>query len=179
MAMPSLALADTMPQLDFKNPLLLSQVVWGAIIFALFYVALSWFSLPKLAGVLAKRASTIAEDLETATSAKLGADQALAEIAASRHATAIESQAAIARATEQAKAAAMVESARLTAELDAQLAESETRIQTARAAAMGALAEVSVETAAALIHRLTGKRASPQHLAGAVATTLAARGIGA
>ena len=33
LALPASALAEGMPQLDFKNPLTISQVVWLAIIF--------------------------------------------------------------------------------------------------------------------------------------------------
>ena len=38
---PAIARAEGMPQLDFGNPLTISQVVWGAIIFIVLYVLLS------------------------------------------------------------------------------------------------------------------------------------------
>jgi hypothetical protein len=34
------AFAGTMPQLDFANPLLKAQVIWGAVIFAGLYLAI-------------------------------------------------------------------------------------------------------------------------------------------
>ena len=55
-----------MPQLDFANPLTTSQVVWGAIIFAVLYVLLSRIGLPKVGAVIEERARHIASDLETA-----------------------------------------------------------------------------------------------------------------
>lgn len=174
---PMPALAGTMPQLDFANPLTISQVVWGAIIFAVLYLAFSWFALPRVGRVLENRAQSIAADLETAKAAKQAADEAAATADTARRTAAAQGQAAVAAASEAAKTAAAAESARLNAALDVQLAESEQRITAARAAAMGALAEVAAETASTLIGRLTGKRASPQHLAGAVANAMAARGI--
>ena len=63
---PAAARAEGMPQLDFANPLTTSQVVWGAIIFALLYVLLSRIGLPKVGAVLEERARHIAADLETA-----------------------------------------------------------------------------------------------------------------
>ena len=59
-----------MPQLDFANPLTTSQVVWGAIIFAVLYVLLSRIGLPKVGEVLEERARHIAADLETAQASK-------------------------------------------------------------------------------------------------------------
>ena len=73
---------EGMPQLDFKNVLLRSQVVWLVIIFVLLYVLLSRWALPKIATVLEKRASTIEGDLNAARSAKASADAAVAELTA-------------------------------------------------------------------------------------------------
>ena len=64
--LPGVAHAEGMPQLDFANPLTTSQVVWGAIIFALLYFVLSRFALPRVAEVIEQRAQHIAADLETA-----------------------------------------------------------------------------------------------------------------
>ncbi len=41
---PSAARAQGMPQLDFANPLTLTQVGWGAVIFIVLYVLLSRFA---------------------------------------------------------------------------------------------------------------------------------------
>ncbi len=179
LAAPDAAHAGTMPQLDFANPLLTSQVVWGAIIFVVFYLALSRMALPKVGAVLERRAQSIAGDLNTALAAKAAADTARDAVTAARHQAAAEGQAAITAATDRAKAAAAAQAATLNAALDAQLAQAEQQIAAARGAAMGALGEVAAETAGALITRLTGKRASPDHLAGAVGTVMAARGINA
>ncbi len=80
--MPVVARAEGgMPQLDFANPLTTSQVVWGAIIFAVLYIVLSRFALPRVASVIEERARHIAADLETARAARGRADAAAQEVA--------------------------------------------------------------------------------------------------
>ena len=74
--LPTAAKAAGMPQLDFANPLTTSQVVWGAIIFAVLYIVLSRIALPKVGAVIEERARHIAADLETAQAAKARADEA-------------------------------------------------------------------------------------------------------
>ena len=64
--------ADTMPQLDFHNPLLASQIVWGAAIFVVFYLLVSRWGLPKVDAVLEQRAAMIeATDTAAAVVARL------------------------------------------------------------------------------------------------------------
>ena len=147
---------EGMPQLNFKTPLTVSQVVWGAIIFTLLYFMLSRWALPKVASVVEDRRTRIGTDLDTARTAKTEADAAVAEVTEATRRARSESQAAIATATQQAKAEAATQAAAANAALDAQLTEAETRIATARTAAMGALRQVAGDTAAAVVTRLTG-----------------------
>ena len=79
--LPAAARAEGMPQLDFANPLTTSQVVWGAIIFAVLYVLLARIGLPKVAEVIEQRARHIASDLETAQKSKAQADEAAVHVA--------------------------------------------------------------------------------------------------
>jgi len=109
---------EGMPQLDFKNVLLKSQVVWLVIIFALLYVLLSRWALPKIGNVLEKRASTIEGDLNAARGAKASADAAVAELTAKTREAHAGAQAEIAAAVGAAKAAADSEAAVLNARLD-------------------------------------------------------------
>lgn len=150
------ARADTMPQLDFANHLLVSQVVWGAIIFAAFYFLLARWGLPKVASVLELRASTIAADLDQARAAKQAADQAVADLTAARQKAYADSQAAIAEATAKAKADSASRAAEQSQKLDRQLAESEARIGASRAEAMGRLQDMATDAAEAVVTRLTG-----------------------
>jgi len=168
---------EGMPQLDFKNVLLKSQVVWLVIIFALLYVLLSRWALPKIGTVLEKRAATIEGDLNAARGAKASADAAVAELTAKTRAAHAGAQAEIANAVDAAKAATASQTATLTARLDAQLAEAEGRINIARTAAMGALRQVASDTASVVVSRLTGVAANNSAVDAAVGSALTARGL--
>ena len=164
-----------MPQLDFKNPLTISQVVWLAIIFTLLYLLLSRWALPKVGEVLAMRASTIAADLDAARSAKAAADAAVAELTEATTAAQATAQHAIAGAVATAKDAAAAQSASLNARLEAQLSDAEKRINVARSAAMAALRDVAADTATAVVTRLTGATPDTAAVDKAVGAALAAR----
>jgi F-type H+-transporting ATPase subunit b len=164
-----------MPQLDFSNPLMLAQVVWLLIIFGIFYYVLSQIALPRVASVLEERRNRIDGDLEAARAAKAEADAAMA---AHQEATARarqESHAAITAATQSAQAEAAEQAAALNARLNQQIEAAESRINTARDAAMGALREVATDTANALVTRLTGLKNEPA-VAAAVQRELAVQG---
>jgi F-type H+-transporting ATPase subunit b len=176
--LPSAAMAAGMPQLDFANPLTLSQVVWGALIFIVLYILARWFALPEVASVLEERANHIARDLENAQQAKAKSDAAAVEVTEATAKARAEAQAAINAALETAQAAAARQAAVLNEQLEKQLAAAEQQIAAARAAAMGALRQVATETAATVIARLTGAPAEPARLDGAIARALAARGVG-
>lgn len=179
LAAPGTAFAGGMPQLDFGNPLLLAQLVWGAIIFAVFYVAVAFWGLPKVGAILELRSSTIAGDLEQARLAKEKSDKAVAELNEARRVAFAESQAAIATATAKAKEAAAAQSASLNAKLDAQLAAAEATIAAARGSALAAIGSVAAETAETIVARLTGSAPERAALAVQVRAVLAARGISA
>jgi len=164
-----------MPQLDFGNPLLTAQVVWLLIIFGLLYHVLKHFALPRVTSVLEERDARISGDLEAAQAAKAEADAAMA---AHREATAkarAEAHAAIAGAMQQAQAEAAKRAEVLNARLAKQIDEAETRIAASRDAAMGALRQVSTETAQSLVAKLVG-RADNAAVDAAVDRALAARG---
>ncbi len=178
LAMPAAAMAGGMPQLDFKNPLTTSQVVWLIFIFASLYVLLARWGLPKVADVLEARAVSIAEDLEAARASKAESDAA---VAASNEATRkanAEAQAEIAASVARAKDSAAAQAAELNARLEAQLAAAEQSISAARAAALGALREVATETADVVITRLTGRAPARALVDQAVDVALTARGQG-
>ena len=164
-----------MPQFDFGNPLLISQIVWGAVIFALFYVLAARWALPQMAVVIERRQELIAADLETARHAKGEADAALRELTDARRASHAEAQRAIDAATAQAKAEAAEATAAMNARLDAQLAEAEGRIAAARGQAMGALREVATETAQLVVSRLISRPADAGRVQSAVDAVLAER----
>ena len=167
--------AEGMPQLDFANPLTLSQVVWLAVIFAALYLVLSQWALPRVASVLEMRAATIATDLDAARAAKAQADAAVAELTRATREAHTSAQTEIAQAAAAAKQAADQQQAELTARLDKQIVEAEQRIADARSAAMGALGEVARDTAREVVGRLAGGAVPQQTVDAAVAAALTAR----
>lgn len=164
-----------MPQLDFANPLTLSQVVWLAIIFFTLYLLLSRWALPQVAAVLESRAARIAGDLDAARDAKAAADGAVAELTAATRKAQAEAQASVSTAVDAAKAEAAVKANAANAKLEAQLAEAEQRIAAARAAALGALRGVAATATADVVTRLAGITAEPSTIEQAVDRALAAR----
>ena len=178
LTLPAAAMAEGMPQLDFKTPLTISQVVWGAIIFVVLYIMLSRTGLPLVASVLEERATKIAKDLDEARAAKAQADDGMREADAATAKARAESQAAINAALDEAKTAATAQAEVLNTRLEKQLQESETQIAQARASAMSALRQVATETAATVVTRLTGKEPDAGRLDSAIGSALTARGIG-
>lgn len=171
------AYAGNMPQFDFANPLTLAQVVWGGVIFIGLYAAFSTVGLPRVAAVLEARERAIGGDLEQARLAKEKADRAVAELNEARRVAYAEAQAAMATASQKAKEAAAAQAAEVAARLDKQLAESEARINAARAGALAALREAASDTAETLITRLAGQKPQPDLLREAVGAALSARGL--
>jgi F-type H+-transporting ATPase subunit b len=170
--------AEGMPQLDFGNPLTISQVVWLAIVFVVLYVLLARWALPQVAHVLELRAATIGADLEAARAAKIEADWAVADFTTATREAQASAQASVAAATDAAKAEAAQQSAVLNERLDAQLAEAEQRIGAARASAVGALRQVATETASVVVARLTGHSPDAGIVDHEVGAVMAASGRG-
>ncbi|MCS6854559.1 MAG: F0F1 ATP synthase subunit B' [Elioraea sp.] len=165
-----------MPQLDFGNPLILSQLFWLLVIFGALYLILSKVALPPVASVLEERASRIAADLERARALKEEADAAIAEAERAQAKARAEAQAAIRSAIEQAKAEAAKAEAEQAARLARQIKDAEARIAEARARAEAAIGEVAVAAAQAATARLIGVSPDPARVQAAVAEAIAARG---
>jgi len=164
-----------MPQLDFHNPLTISQVVWLAIIFFALYLLLAKWGLPRVAEVLDKRAATIAADLDAARGAKSAADAAVAELTEATRTAQATARNQVATAVEAAKGNLIAQAAAFDARLHTQLVEAERRISAARAASVGALRQVAIDATADVVTRLTGTAPSPQSVDTAVGAALAAR----
>lgn len=137
-----------------------SQLFWFAISFALLYVLLSRFVLPRIGGAIEERRDRIADNLDAAASMKAQADETvkayqteLAEARARAQAVAAQAKAEadkeIAEATREADA-----------ELDAKLAEGEERIRKMREKAVGEVRSIAADAAAAVADRLAGLEVS-------------------
>jgi len=180
LALPALAAEEApkgMPQLEFGNPLTVSQVIWMLVIFGALYLLLSRWALPQVGAVLEERAGRIASDLTAAQEAKAHADAAVAELTAATQKARADAHARIATATAEAQAKAAKEAAALTAQFDGQIAAAEARIADAQRAAMGALRQVATDTTQTLVTRLAGGAPDPAAVEKAVDAALAARGV--
>ncbi len=178
LSLPASAMAaGGMPQIDFANPLTISQVVWGAIIFTVLYLLLSRFVLPKVGEVLEERASHIARDLEAARASKEKADSGMAEATQAIARARSEAQTAVNAALEEAKTAAAEQAHILNHQLELKLKAAEAQIAQARVQAMGALRQVASETAGDVVVRLTGATPDASRVTDTVGAVMAARGV--
>lgn len=172
---PALAMAQqTMPQMDFRNPLTLDQLWWMVVIMVVLYFVLSRWGLPQVGKVLAHRAAVISADLEAARALKAQADETVAALNRTMNNARNSAQAEIAQAVSAAKAKARAEALAQQAILDAELEKSEAEITASRAAALAAIKPVAAETAAEILSRLTGRAPEPQMLAPEIDSAYAA-----
>lgn len=167
------ARAEGMPQLDFGNPYVIGQVVWGAGIFLVLYLLLSRSALPKVEKVLSLRRQTIETDLGIAHKAKTRADEAVAELHEARR----KAQANVDKVVEEARLAAARQTEEMNARLAAEIHDAETRIEQARSQALASVREISTTTAETLIHQLSGIAAPADFVTAKVGSAAAARGL--
>jgi F-type H+-transporting ATPase subunit b len=172
--MPAVAVAGSkLPQMDFADPLTGAQVVWMAIIMIVLYFLMSRWALPQISGVIEKRISHIADDLDTARQAKAKAEHAVTELNLAIRNARENSQSAIADAVNAAKERARAQSAELNAKLDAQIGQAESDIKAAQSQAVAALGPVARDVTSSLLLRLTGEAVAAERIDRTLATVLA------
>ena len=151
-----------LPQLQFQH--WGGQIVWLLLIFAVLFAVLSKVLLPRIGGAIETRGAKIAGDIADARrlkdEAEVQARAAAAEVAEAR----AKAQKTAADAKAVASAAAAERQAKEEAVLAEKLAAAEARIQIARDEAMSHVRTVALETAGAIVEKLTGKAASAAEL---------------
>jgi F-type H+-transporting ATPase subunit b len=173
MADPATAAAATsdkaggLPQFDMAPwP---GEIIWALIIFGVLYLLVSRVFLPRVSGTIDAREDKISGDIGDARRAR-DAARADLEVAAGEMAAArAKAQKVALDAQDEAKAAAAVRQAQEEAKLAENLAVAEARIAAARAEAMSHVRAIGIETAQAMISRLTGSEASAAEVEGALA----------
>ncbi len=173
-ALPGRAVAEGMPQLHFKDPLLQGQVVWGALIFIVFYLLLSRSALPKVADVIKAREVRVRNDLDVARRARKDADQAQKELCEAREKAAEEASATIQSIRDAAKENIRARTEETAARLEAEIKEAEAHIALSRNNALAQINEIASSTAVTLTERLIGT-ADQQVITAAVEHAHAAR----
>lgn len=134
------------------------QIVWLALIFLVLYLVLAKVLLPKLGRAIDEREGKIANDIadarrlkEEAQAQAAAAEAELAEARAKAHKTAADAKAKAAVNAAERQAAEE-------AKLNARLATAEAEIRAARDQAMGNVSAIAVETAQAIVEKLTGEK---------------------
>ncbi len=144
------------------------QIVWLLLIFIVLYTLMSRVFIPRLRRVQDTRAQTIASAVAEARRVQ---DEADAQATAAR-AEIDQARTRARTVAAEAKAKANAEFAARQAEADARIAEevaaAETRIRGLRDSAMASVGDIAVETAGAMVQRLTGITASAADLRAAV-----------
>lgn len=159
-----------MPQ--FESHTFVPQLIWLAITFGFLYIMLAQVIVPRIASAIEARKGTISGDLQAAESLRKEAETALKSyerVLAEARAKAAD----IANETRQKlKADADRQRAELDAELSAKLEAAESRIASARAAALAGIKSVAADVAAAVVEKTLRARPPADIIEGAVETEM-------
>ena len=162
-----------MPQFDFAN-VLVPQLVWLGIFFAILYFGIVQLTLPKLGKTIDARERKVAGDIAAAEDAKATADKLAADYKAGLDEAHRSARETIAKAQAKATSAVDSELASGNVVLAEKAAAADARLMAARSSALAEIEGVAASAAADIVERLTGKRPASGALSKAVSTTAAA-----
>ena len=161
-----------MPQFDPSS--FASQLFWLALTFIPLFVILWKVALPKVDAVIEARRAQIDADLDKAARLKDEAAKALADYEASLADAHEKARAALRKVADEMAAEAARRNVELGARLADQIKEAETRIASAKDAALANVRSLAGEAAAAAVERLIGVKVAGPALERAVAHAAAA-----
>lgn len=156
----------------FQRETFASQFIWLALTFAILYVLVAKLIRPRIDDIFAARSERIAKDIAAAASSKEQSDAAIAAYEQALADARGRAQAMANEMRDQQAAAAAATRKRLAAQLDARLAQAEKTIAATKEAAMANVRGIAVDTAGAIVERLTGASPSQQDVAAAVSAVL-------
>jgi F-type H+-transporting ATPase subunit b len=133
-----------------------SQLVWLVIAFVALYVLLARVALPRVAVIFAARKQKLESDLAAAAKAKTESEAAIASYEKALADARGRAQAMAAETKQKFAAEAEDKKKKLEADLAGKLAAAEKQIDATRKAAMGNVRGIAVDTASAIVERLTG-----------------------
>ena len=149
-----------------------SQILWLAITFALLYILMSRFALPRIGSILEVRSDRIASDLTEAQRLKDETDAAIASYEASLTAARASAQ----KIATETRAAVDAEAAASRKAIDAALAErliaAEKQIAGTKAQAMLNVRDIAIDAATAIVAQLAGSEPAAAEVESAVDATL-------
>ncbi|CEG09532.1 F-type ATPase subunit b 2 [Afipia felis] len=156
----------------FNKDTFASQLVSFAVAFALLYVIVSRFALPRVGGVIKARENTIEKDLTEAQALRDESDLALkayeTELAEARS----RAQAIGSETRDTLAAQSEAERKALEISLSAKLVEAEKTIAAMREKAMGSVKTIATDATAAIVQRLSGVTPDNQAIDRAVDASL-------
>ncbi len=162
-----------MPQFDPST--FLPQLFWLVVSFAVLFVAMWRYALPRLSDILEARQERIDSDLEKAASIKQEADLVLAEYETALAEARDRAAAAIRKAGEEMSAESAQRHEAFRQELAQQTRAAEDRIAAARDEALANIKAVAAETASAATAKLIGVEFSSDRVHEAVEAVIGRR----
>ncbi|WP_420605635.1 ATPase [Novosphingopyxis sp.] len=161
-----------MPQFEFDT-VLIPQLFWLGIFFAILYFGVVRLTLPKLGRVMEHREDKVNGDIDAAAAAKQSADQLEADYKAGIAKARDDARVALADAKTEAGRTTEARLAEATRASDVEIEAAEGRIAEARAAAMQEIETVATESAVSIVDRITGKAPPEAKARGAAKAALA------
>jgi F-type H+-transporting ATPase subunit b len=158
--------APGMPQLD--PTWWGGQIVWLALIFLVLYLVLAKVLLPKLGKTIDEREGKISGDIADARRLKQEAEAQAAAAEAELADARAKAQRTAAEAKAKAAANAAERQSAEEAKLNARLATAEAEIRAARDQAMSNVSAIAIETAQAIVEKLTGDKVAADAVQAAV-----------
>jgi F-type H+-transporting ATPase subunit b len=171
-SIPPAAEHNSFPPFDKTN--FAGQIFWLAITFAILYLFLSRWALPRMAGTIEARRSRLTGDLKAAEDMKKAAEDAGAAYETALAEARRGAQAIAQEARDKLTAEADETRRKLEGELAAKLAAAEAQIASTKAQAMSNVEGIAMDTAGAIVRRLLGQDAQPSELNEAVKSALGA-----
>jgi F-type H+-transporting ATPase subunit b len=162
-----------MPQLDFST--FPSQVFWLAISFAVLYLLMAKFALPRIERIMTARRSRVDGDLERASRLQAEAEAIMAAYEKALSEARMQAQATIKLTLDRLNAVASERQAQAGAQLAKRLQEAERRIAAEKSRALASLPEMAAEVARSAVARLAGKEVAGGTVAEAVNSVIKER----
>jgi F-type H+-transporting ATPase subunit b len=149
-----------------------SQLLWLVVSFIALYIIIARLAIPRIGGIVDARTARIDGDIGEANRLKQQSDVALASYEKSLADARARAQQLAGEMRDKLNAEAEQARTALEAKLNAKLSEAEKTIDATKSAAMANVRGIAIETAAAIVQRLTGTAPAGGAVEAAVADVL-------
>ncbi len=156
----------------FNKETFASQMFWLVIFFVALYVIIARFAIPRLGGIIDARKDRVDGDLAEAKRLKDQSDAALTGYEKSLADARARAQAMASETRDKLGAEADATRKKLETELNARLAKAEETIAATKTTAMTNVQGIAIDTASAIVERLTGTAPAGSAVQAAVADAL-------